>query len=129
VATVATTKSSRRPAKKPAKKAATSAAKKKNGARGAGTQRGAVGAVLSDHRADLWGVGFVVFGLLAAVSVWLGAAGRVGEGLDDLLALALGLVRVRGVGSKLEQLGQRVVVGRHLLSVERRRIGRDRRHV
>ena len=92
--TVATTKSSRPSAKKPARKPATSAGKKKPGGRAAGSQRAAVGAVLSDHRADLWGVGFVVFGLLAAVSVWLGAAGRVGEGLDDLLALGLGLIRV-----------------------------------
>ncbi len=50
--------------------------------------------VLSGHRADLWGVGFVLVGLLAAVSVWLGAAGVVGSGFDDLLAIGFGFVRV-----------------------------------
>ncbi len=49
---------------------------------------------MADHRADVWGVGLILVGLLAAASVWLGAAGIVGEVLDDGLALGMGLARV-----------------------------------
>lgn len=66
----------------------------KRSSKGSSASRQAVGSVLSGHQADIWGVGAILVGLLAAVSVWLGAAGVVGEGFDDLLALGLGLLRV-----------------------------------
>ncbi len=66
----------------------------KRSSKGPSASRQAVGSVLSGHQADIWGVGAILVGLLAAVSVWLGAAGVVGEGFDDLLALGLGLLRV-----------------------------------
>lgn len=50
--------------------------------------------MLSGHQADIWGVGAILLGLLTAASVWIGAAGPIGEGLDDVLALGLGLLRV-----------------------------------
>ena len=50
--------------------------------------------MLSDHQADLWGLGAILVGLLTAVSVWVGGAGAVGDVLDDGLALAIGLLRV-----------------------------------
>ncbi len=82
------TKSKRRaPAKKTGSRR--TAAKK-----GPSASRQAVGSVLSAHQADIWGVGAVLLGLLTAVSVWFGAAGVIGEGLDDGLALGLGLLRV-----------------------------------
>lgn len=78
-----TSSKKRAPAKKsPAKRAAKS------------PSRQAVGSVLSGHQADLWGVGAILFGLLTAASVWVGAAGPIGEALDDVLALGLGLLRV-----------------------------------
>jgi DNA segregation ATPase FtsK/SpoIIIE, S-DNA-T family len=55
--------------------------------------RRAVGSVLSAHQADIWGVGAILAGLLTAASVWFGAVGVIGEGLDDGLALGLGLLR------------------------------------
>ncbi|MEZ5245101.1 MAG: DNA translocase FtsK 4TM domain-containing protein [Acidimicrobiales bacterium] len=75
----------RAPARKPAAK---------RPAKGPSASRQAVGSVLSGHQADLWGVGAILLGLLAAASVWIGAAGVVGEGFDDALALGLGLLRV-----------------------------------
>ena len=72
------------------KKAGRGAAKTRSG----GTSREAVGRVLSDHQADLWGLGALLVGLLTAVSVWVGAAGAVGGVLDDGLAVAIGLLRV-----------------------------------
>jgi S-DNA-T family DNA segregation ATPase FtsK/SpoIIIE len=75
----------RAPAKKPSAK---------RPAKGPSASRQAVGSVLSGHQADLWGVGAILLGLLAAASVWIGAAGVVGEGFDDALALGLGLLRV-----------------------------------
>jgi len=88
VAIVATKAKSKKrtPAKKPAAK--------KTAAKKPSASRQAVSSVLSGHQADLWGVGAILLGLLAAASVWLGAAGVVGDGLDDLLALGLGLLRV-----------------------------------
>ncbi|MFQ5556425.1 MAG: DNA translocase FtsK 4TM domain-containing protein [Acidimicrobiales bacterium] len=56
--------------------------------------RGAVGSVLSRHRADLWGLGLVVAGLLVAGSVWVSVAGPVGRAIDDLLGLGVGQLRV-----------------------------------
>jgi len=84
---VATKTSSKKRA--PAKKSSA-----KRSSKGPSASRQAVGSVLSGHQADIWGVGAILVGLLAAVSVWLGAAGVVGEGFDDLLALGLGLLRV-----------------------------------
>ena len=66
----------------------------KRTAKGPSASRKAVGSVLSGHQADLWGVGAILLGLLAAASVWAGVAGVVGEGFDDGLALGLGLLRV-----------------------------------
>ncbi len=91
--TVATKpRSKKAPAKKaaPNKAAAKRPAAKKAAAPRAGT---AVNSVLANHRADVWGVGLILLGLLSAVSVWLGAAGVVGEVLDDALALGIGLAR------------------------------------
>ena len=45
------------------------------------------------HRRDIGGLGAVVAGLLVAGSVWVSAAGPVGEGVDWLLAKGVGLVR------------------------------------
>ncbi|MEQ8840393.1 MAG: DNA translocase FtsK 4TM domain-containing protein [Acidimicrobiales bacterium] len=69
-------------------------AKKSRATKGSSASRDAVGTVLSAHQADIWGVGAILVGLLAAASVWLGAAGVVGDVLDDGLALGLGLLRV-----------------------------------
>ena len=74
-------RSKKTPAKRTAKKASPRA----------GT---AINSVMANHRADVWGVGLLLLGLLAAVSVWLSAAGIVGELLDDGLALGIGLARV-----------------------------------
>lgn len=74
-------RSKKTPAKRVAKKAAPRA----------GT---AINSVMANHRADVWGVGLMLLGLLAAASGWLGAAGIVGELLDDGLALGIGLARV-----------------------------------
>jgi S-DNA-T family DNA segregation ATPase FtsK/SpoIIIE len=68
--------------------------KKRAPAKGTSASRQAVNSVLSGHQADLWGVGAILLGLLAAASVWAGAAGVIGDGFDDLLALGLGLLRV-----------------------------------
>lgn len=75
--------------KKTAAKSRTTPAKKRSQA-----SRRAVGSVMSRHSADLWGVGAIVIGLLVAASVWLGVAGVVGETIDDVLALGIGLVRL-----------------------------------
>lgn len=53
----------------------------------------ALDSVLSRHRADLWGLAAALLGLLAAVSVWFDAAGRLGGWLDDGLAWGVGLLR------------------------------------
>jgi S-DNA-T family DNA segregation ATPase FtsK/SpoIIIE len=58
------------------------------------SSRDVIGSVLAEHRADLWGLGSIVLGLLAAGSVWISIAGPVGEAIDDTLALAIGLMRV-----------------------------------
>jgi S-DNA-T family DNA segregation ATPase FtsK/SpoIIIE len=50
--------------------------------------------VLDEHRADVWGLGAIVVGLLVAGSVWVSIAGPVGDAIDDTLALAIGLIRV-----------------------------------
>nr|NIR41439.1 hypothetical protein [Actinomycetota bacterium]NIS36460.1 hypothetical protein [Actinomycetota bacterium]NIT98712.1 hypothetical protein [Actinomycetota bacterium]NIU22346.1 hypothetical protein [Actinomycetota bacterium]NIU70969.1 hypothetical protein [Actinomycetota bacterium] len=63
-------------------------------ARPATASRQAVGAVLSGHQADLWGLGAILVGLLTALSVWFGAAGAIGTALDDGLAVGIGLLRV-----------------------------------
>ncbi|MEM8707084.1 MAG: DNA translocase FtsK 4TM domain-containing protein, partial [Actinomycetota bacterium] len=48
---------------------------------------------MADHRADVWGVGAFLLGLLSAFAVWLGSAGFIGEVIDDGLALGVGLTR------------------------------------
>ena len=83
--------------KKPAKKAAKSSAskgKKSTAKRGnSAASRDAVGSVMANHRADVWGVGAFLLGLLSAFAVWLGSAGFIGEVIDDGLALGVGLSR------------------------------------
>ncbi len=79
--------------------------------------------MLSGHQADLWGVGAILLGLLAAVSVWLGAAGVVGEGLDDLLAVGLGLLRVV-IPVGLVGLGVALIRGDELDDSEAERLAR-----
>ncbi len=80
-------------ARKPTKKAASSK-KKSTAKRGSSAaSRDAVGSVLANHRADVWGVGAFLFGLLTAFAVWLDSAGFIGDVLDDGLALGVGLTR------------------------------------
>ena len=45
------------------------------------------------HGRDIGGLGAIVAGLLVAGSVWVSAAGPVGEGIDWVLAAGIGLVR------------------------------------
>ena len=92
-------------------------------AKGPSASRQAVGSVLSGHQADLWGVGAILLGLLAAASVWLGAAGVVGEGLDDGLALMLGLLRVV-IPIGLVGLGVALIRGDELEEPEAERLAR-----
>lgn len=92
------TQQRKKPAAKKAvkKSAAKSKASRTKGAakRGnAAASRDAVGSVMADHRADVWGIGLILLGLLAGFATWLGSAGVVGEVLDDALALGLGLSR------------------------------------
>ena len=77
--------------KKPAAKKAVkkSAAKRVSAA----ASRDAVGSVMASHRADMWGIGFILIGLLAGAATWLGSAGTIGEVLDDGMALVLGVSR------------------------------------
>ena len=100
---------------------------KKSGAKrssnGPSASRQAVGTVLSGHQADIWGVGAVLLGLLAAASVWLGAAGVVGEALDDGLALGLGLLRVV-IPIGLVGLGVALIRGDELDESEAERLAR-----
>lgn len=85
------------PAKKAAKKNTTTskASRSKSTAKrgGSAASRDAFGSVLADHRADVWGIGLILLGLLAGFATWLGSAGVIGEVLDDGMALALGLSR------------------------------------
>ena len=60
---------------------------------GATASRQAIGSVMAGHRADVWGIGLVLLGLLTGFASWFGAAGVVGDALDDGLALTLGLSR------------------------------------
>ncbi|MEZ5165108.1 MAG: DNA translocase FtsK 4TM domain-containing protein [Acidimicrobiales bacterium] len=85
--------------------------------------RQAVGSVLSAHHADLWGVGAVLLGLLAAASVWLGAAGIIGSTLDDGLALAFGLLRI-AVPVGLVALGVALIRGDDLDQADAERLAR-----
>ena len=96
----------------------TTAAKKKPSA-----SRQAVGSVLSGHTADFVGVGAILLGLLAAASVWAGAAGVIGEGLDDLLALGLGLLRVV-IPVGLVALGVALIRGDDVEEEEAERVAR-----
>ncbi|MEM8705932.1 MAG: DNA translocase FtsK [Actinomycetota bacterium] len=48
---------------------------------------------MADHRADVWGIGAFLLGLLSAFAVWIGSAGFIGEVIDDGLALGVGLTR------------------------------------
>ena len=57
-----------------------------------GASRAAV-SVMRRHRRDIVGLGAIVAGLLVAGSVWVSAAGPVGEGIDWVLAKGIGLVR------------------------------------
>lgn len=118
-------------AKKTAKKAgssrASSAKKKPSRASSAkkkpSSSRQAVGSVLSGHAADLVGVGAILLGLLAAVSVWIGAAGVIGSGLDDVLALGLGLLRVV-IPLGLVAMGVALIRGDDLEEEEAERVAR-----
>jgi S-DNA-T family DNA segregation ATPase FtsK/SpoIIIE len=100
---------------------------KKSGAtrpsKGPSASRQAVGSVLSGHQADIWGVGAILVGLLAAASVWAGAAGVVGEGFDDGLALGLGLLRVV-IPIGLVGLGIALIRGDELDESEAERLAR-----
>ena len=49
---------------------------------------------MANHRADVWGVGAFLLGLLTAFAVWLDSAGFIGDVLDDGLAIGVGLTRV-----------------------------------
>jgi S-DNA-T family DNA segregation ATPase FtsK/SpoIIIE len=91
--------------------------------KGPSASRQAVGTVLSGHQADLWGVGAILVGLLAAAGVWLGAAGVVGEAFDDGLALGLGLLRVV-IPIGLVGLGVALIRGDELDESEAERLAR-----
>ena len=67
-------------ARKPAPKRAP--AKKKGKARGA----------RPEHHAELWGVGFVVAGILCALGTWVGIAGPFGEAVRDGSWALLGII-------------------------------------
>lgn len=49
--------------------------------------------VLRGHRRDIWGIGFVVLGLVTALGVYWGAAGPIGNGLSQLFDGVVGLLR------------------------------------
>jgi len=89
---VATQQRKKPAAKKAAKKSSSSRASTAKRS-GTAASRDAFGSVLADHRADVWGIGLILVGLLAGFATWLGSAGIVGAALDDGLALALGLTR------------------------------------
>jgi S-DNA-T family DNA segregation ATPase FtsK/SpoIIIE len=116
VAIVATKTTSKKRA--PAKKSGA-----KRPVKGRSASRQAVGSVLSGHQADLWGVGAILAGLLAAVSVWVGAAGVIGEGLDDVLALGVGLLRVV-IPVGLVALGVALIRGDDVSENEAERVAR-----
>jgi len=77
--------------KKPAGKKAANKPTAKRG--GAPVSRDAFGSVMASHRADLWGIGLILVGLLAGAATWLGSAGIIGQVLDDGMALVLGVSR------------------------------------
>ncbi len=52
-----------------------------------------VGSAVRPHAPYIWSLAAVVAGLLVAGSVWMSAAGPVGEGIDWILAQGVGLVR------------------------------------
>ena len=83
---MATPKSTRSKSRPGSKKAGSGGSKR--------SSRPSVGSVLAEHRNDVWGLGAIVVGLLVAGSVWVSIAGPVGEGVDDGLALAIGLIRI-----------------------------------
>ena len=43
---------------------------------------------------DVWGIIFVLVGLVAALGTYANAAGPLGEGVDDLFGWGIGLLRV-----------------------------------
>jgi S-DNA-T family DNA segregation ATPase FtsK/SpoIIIE len=43
---------------------------------------------------DVWGIVFVLLGLVAALGIYANAAGPLGEGVDDLFGWAVGVLRV-----------------------------------
>ena len=77
--------------KKPAgKKAANKPTAKRVGTP---VSRDAFGSVMASHRADMWGIGLILVGLLSGAATWLGSAGIIGQVLDDGMALVLGVSR------------------------------------
>ncbi len=50
--------------------------------------------VLSGHRRDIWGVFFVVLGLITGLGVYLDSAGPIGNGLARFFGSVVGLARV-----------------------------------
>ena len=52
----------------------------------------AAGSVMRRHGRDIGGLGAIVAGLLVAGSVWISAAGTLGEGINWVLAAGVGLV-------------------------------------
>ena len=94
--TTSAKKAASRSSKTPAKRGGNKSAGRSNKPAGRSNKtasRDAFGSVLADHRADVWGVGAFLFGLLSAFAVWIGGAGFIGDVFDDGLALGVGLVR------------------------------------
>jgi S-DNA-T family DNA segregation ATPase FtsK/SpoIIIE len=87
---------SRRPAARPRRPAGFRArfARSSRTASRAGRGGGEVRAVARHHRADLWGLGFVVLGLISGLGIYLGQAGVFGRAVDTGLGVVIGVVRL-----------------------------------
>ena len=80
------------------------------------------GGIFSDHVADLWAIGLVTVGILLALALYGGAAGRGGHGVDDALGAVMGWARYL-LPPLCLAAGALVLVGRHRLDPARTAIG------
>ena len=53
-----------------------------------------VRAVVAHHRVDLWGLTFVLLGLVSGLGIYLGQGGVAGRAVDTGLGTVIGLVRL-----------------------------------
>ena len=49
---------------------------------------------MTGHRADVWGVGIIALGIIAALACWLRVAGPAGRAIDDGIDALVGVVRL-----------------------------------